>query len=80
MIQFFSQLFFSSERDKKRKAFKQKVNAQYREVSKRFPTARGAQGFTNGARYEKKTLEKKLDHSFYVEFYQESIRNVSETF
>ena len=29
---------------------------------------------------EEKQLEKKVDHSFYVEFYQESIRDVSETF
>jgi hypothetical protein len=30
-----------SERSKQRKAFKQKVNQQYKEVTKRFPTARG---------------------------------------
>ena len=30
-----------SERDKQRKAYKQKVNAQFKEVTKRFPTARG---------------------------------------
>ena len=30
-----------SERDKQRKAFKAKVNQQYKEVGKRFPTARG---------------------------------------
>ena len=30
-----------SERDKQRKAYKQKVNTQFKEVTKRFPTARG---------------------------------------
>ena len=30
-----------AQRDKQRKAFKAKVNAQYSEVTKRFPTARG---------------------------------------
>jgi len=29
------------QRDKQRKVFKDKVNAQFKEVSKRFPTARG---------------------------------------
>ncbi len=30
-----------AERDKQRKAFKNRVNTQYKEVTKRFPTARG---------------------------------------
>ena len=30
-----------AERDKQRKAYKARVNAQFKEVSKRFPTARG---------------------------------------
>ena len=35
-----------AERDKARKAFKEKVNAQYREASKRFPPARGLKDVT----------------------------------
>ena len=30
-----------AQRDKQRRAFKQQVNTQYKEVTKRFPTARG---------------------------------------